>query len=226
MTITLSLSQHSPDFHGGQALALEKALMESPRRLIVKFVGEQVAPTASLLYDDILSRKSPQTTLIGCAYNRLLAADFLPWLRCDKRQIIPSGYAYIPNSPREQERDSNGGTAVKLAISEALFYRDYEDVLRRISAFPQMHLAGDYTDQLLTTAWLSEFGLIGPSIKIDDNENQITHSETTHASPTLEEETGDPDAREEAAETPERENHEQKNNTRKNPPDDQTRLPF
>lgn len=159
--ISILLSRQDADFHAGTAMALETCLLKRPGRVILKLFGEGIPVTAALAYDDILQQKYPQTVIVASCYGRLIGADLLIWLRGDFRQMIPSGYGYIPQL---QERDENefGGVLVKATPFQNLAKRDYATAMRRIGTFFPVK---DFTGVPIERHRFAEFGLLGPRVE-------------------------------------------------------------
>jgi hypothetical protein len=164
VTIIISCSRHRDlEAHGQQALALEKAILAAPDLLVVKFVGEGMSPASAMIYDDILACKSKQTQLVGYAYNRLIGADFLPWLRCPKREMVPSGYVYIVGPPGSHKSDGKGGVVLaELNTEERLIMRDYDNALARIGRLLPTGLdVAAISNRVLPASWFAEMGMTG-----------------------------------------------------------------
>lgn len=156
--ISILLSRQDADFHAATAMALETCLLKRPARVILKLFGEGIPVTAALAYDDILKIKFPETSVISMSYGRLIGPDLLVWLRGDYRQMVASGYGYIPLL-EDREDEGFGRVLVKTAQFETLARRDYGVVLRRISKFLPVQ---DFTGVIIDRPRFAEFGLLGP----------------------------------------------------------------
>ncbi|MFZ4775956.1 MAG: hypothetical protein ACOYM3_11360 [Terrimicrobiaceae bacterium] len=160
--ISILLSRQDADFHAATAMTLETCLLKRPTRVILKLFGEGIPVTAALAYDDILQRKFPETIIVTSCYGRLIGADLLVWLRGDFRQMVPSGYGYIPLL-EEREDEGFGGIQLKTVPLQNLARRDYGNALRRIGAFLPVK---DFTGVPIDRHRFAEFGILGPRVDI------------------------------------------------------------
>jgi hypothetical protein len=84
---------------------LETALAETPRRLILEFVGTQaLCPDMALILHELMVDRPPQTEIVTHARSGLVNASVLPWILGDKRVMRRTGWIYF-NLPKVQKPD-------------------------------------------------------------------------------------------------------------------------
>jgi len=85
---------------------LETTLAETPRRLILEFIGTQsICPDMALILHELIVERPPEIQIVTHARSGLVNASVLPWILGDIRIMRRTGWIYF-NPPRVRKSDN------------------------------------------------------------------------------------------------------------------------